>query len=358
MSKQDRQGVRTATDIERKYNFGKSFAEVQGLADDARKAADDAKEAAEKLDNELTSEEILNRLTNNGELQGLYRGDDGDLYVNGEFIKAKSIKSDSLDVEDLFAEDINMTGKFQSTAQGYLPPTIGDATYVLHHLYFEDLYPLPDGANFDLNGDGVINENDVLLAIDVVKGKVKMEDCAGAEKRPVTICIDMGNPEKAIRIYGTNMWGTEVEMFIGSDVSNSSFVSKESMKTIIQQDEDGSTYRIADIAKPEEVEYFNPPMILGEEYRTTERWNGKPVYTCLLDCGTVAASGELPHSIRFTHLVSFFAECNGSSNNAFDKDSSYYFHAWANSYYVWFEAGSDVVSSGSNVYATLKYTKD
>ena len=33
------------------------------------------------------------------------------------------------------------------------------------------------------------------------------------------------------------------------------------------------------------VEWFNPPMALGVEYRTTERCNGKPVYTKLVDCG-------------------------------------------------------------------------
>lgn len=37
-SKQDRQGVRTAVDLERKYNFGKTFAEVLGIATDAQKA--------------------------------------------------------------------------------------------------------------------------------------------------------------------------------------------------------------------------------------------------------------------------------------------------------------------------------
>lgn len=29
----------------------------------------------------------------------------------------------------------------------------------------------------------------------------------------------------------------------------------------------------------EELEWVNPPMELGVEYRTTERWGGKPVYT-------------------------------------------------------------------------------
>jgi hypothetical protein len=36
MSKQDRQGARTPADLERKYNFGKTFAELLGIATDAR----------------------------------------------------------------------------------------------------------------------------------------------------------------------------------------------------------------------------------------------------------------------------------------------------------------------------------
>lgn len=37
MSKQDRQVARTASDLERKYNFGKQFAEIMGIALDAQK---------------------------------------------------------------------------------------------------------------------------------------------------------------------------------------------------------------------------------------------------------------------------------------------------------------------------------
>ena len=40
MSKQDRQGARTPADLERKYNFGKTFAEILGIATDARDSVD------------------------------------------------------------------------------------------------------------------------------------------------------------------------------------------------------------------------------------------------------------------------------------------------------------------------------
>jgi hypothetical protein len=39
-AKQDRQGVRTASDIEQKYNFDKTFAELMGIATDARNKVD------------------------------------------------------------------------------------------------------------------------------------------------------------------------------------------------------------------------------------------------------------------------------------------------------------------------------
>lgn len=48
--KQDRAGVRTAADLERKYNFGKTFSEILGLIDDSRDKVDSA---ASELRNEI-----------------------------------------------------------------------------------------------------------------------------------------------------------------------------------------------------------------------------------------------------------------------------------------------------------------
>lgn len=95
MSKQDGYASRTAADLERKYNFGQTFAEVYGLISDAQTAANEAQTAVEGLD----SEEIFNRLTNYGEHQGIYRGDDGGVYINASFIKSGTITGDSVKVE-------------------------------------------------------------------------------------------------------------------------------------------------------------------------------------------------------------------------------------------------------------------
>ena len=56
MSKQDRQGVRTAADLERKYNFDKRFAELLGVATDARESVDSlASELRNEITNQVTS---------------------------------------------------------------------------------------------------------------------------------------------------------------------------------------------------------------------------------------------------------------------------------------------------------------
>jgi hypothetical protein len=51
--KQDRAAPRTVADIERKYNFGKSFAEIMGLIDDTRNEVDSA---YSELQSEITEQ--------------------------------------------------------------------------------------------------------------------------------------------------------------------------------------------------------------------------------------------------------------------------------------------------------------
>jgi hypothetical protein len=49
--KQDRIGARTATDLERKYNFGKTFAEMLGLINDSRDKVDSVESQLESVEN-------------------------------------------------------------------------------------------------------------------------------------------------------------------------------------------------------------------------------------------------------------------------------------------------------------------
>lgn len=89
MSKQDRQGPRTPSDLEQRYLFERRFAEVMGVATDARDRAAEAKKAYEGL----THEEIFNRLTNNGTWEGLYE-ENGHVYINASYIKSGEFLAD------------------------------------------------------------------------------------------------------------------------------------------------------------------------------------------------------------------------------------------------------------------------
>ena len=62
MAKQDRQGVRTAADLERKYDLDGN-AQLSAAAE-ARQLANRALQAVDGLDKSLDKEELINRLTN------------------------------------------------------------------------------------------------------------------------------------------------------------------------------------------------------------------------------------------------------------------------------------------------------
>lgn len=109
MSKQDRQGSRTIADLERKYNFGRTFAEVIGIAEDAQKIASEANKAVSDLDTQLDPDEIFNRLTNYGKSQGIYR-ENGDIYVNATYIKSGKLAAEFIDAENLSVKAANIEG--------------------------------------------------------------------------------------------------------------------------------------------------------------------------------------------------------------------------------------------------------
>lgn len=95
-SKQDRQGVRTPANVEQKYglgDLGKNFSNIMGIAQESRKTAQEALAESKK---QLTSDEVFNILTNNGANQGLYRGEDGELYINASYIKSGELLTDLL----------------------------------------------------------------------------------------------------------------------------------------------------------------------------------------------------------------------------------------------------------------------
>ena len=62
-------------------------------------------------------------------------------------------------------------------------------------------------------------------------------------------------------------------------------------------------------------DWVNPPMLLGVEYRTTERYLGKPVYTIAFNFGALPASGEKLLYAPVAANVSGVIACGGCTSN-------------------------------------------
>jgi hypothetical protein len=216
-SQMDKAAVRTAADIEQKYNIGKSFAEVTGVAEDARANAETAKKSAESVDSKLDQEEIFRRLTNNFTMQGMKQAGDS-YYFSGECIYA---------LEKLFAKDIAMSGTFSHTAEVFIEPDEIEVEVIRQHvlgivLIPDELIPL-----YDFNNDGVVDSIDQLLARKAWTGVpgCSLSNWSGAKKSVVTLTINLKDPNKIIKITGKNMWGRDIESYIGvnfTSIRNSS----------------------------------------------------------------------------------------------------------------------------------------
>lgn len=112
MSRQDRQGVRLPSDVERKWGFKQRF-------DNAMEAAEAASNSVRDLDKRLDQTEVFNRLTNNGKSQGVFMDVNGQVYINASYIVSGILQSK--DGETFFLDLVNgiLKGKFEEfTVQG------------------------------------------------------------------------------------------------------------------------------------------------------------------------------------------------------------------------------------------------
>lgn len=203
MQKQDISRARTPQDLEHKYKFGESFAEAFGLANEAKSAANQAQQAAEEaksaaagVDTKLTQEEIFNRLTNNGEDQGLYLKD-GKVYVNAQYI---------------------LSGSFTSKASVFLEPGLEEFETIKAHIL--GTATISNKSKYDFNNDGDVTITDLLLCRKAMLGLSSLASWSGAVKSTVTVTLDASAATKAMKITGTNMWGRAVEIYMGVDGAN------------------------------------------------------------------------------------------------------------------------------------------
>lgn len=120
------------------------------------------------------------------------------------------------------------------------------------------------------------------------------------------------------------------------------------------------------------LEWYNPPMQIGVEYRTTERFNGKPVYAQLVNCGAleartmktvmlkipvdwvVSCTGmQGPNTNRHRQASPFYYN-NGSAELVFYCSAEAYHYETEDNLYVYLYATQATTAS----YALVKYTKE
>ena len=101
-------------------------------------------------------------------------------------------------------------------------------------------------------------------------------------------------------------------------------------------------------------EWENPPMKIGVEYRTTERYDGKPVYAKAINFGQApnATYKDVSHGIEnFSQLVSYTGMMGGANL----IEASALDNIQINASNIRITTNSDV--SANYVYLVLRYTK-
>ena len=125
---------------------------------------------------------------------------------NADFILAGSISASMIE-----------GGVMRSKGKARLRPTYRNCIDMLWSALLPNEFPPKDF--YDLNGDGKFDKDDAIFAINLYYGAVDIAECDSLAESDVTVEIEPGNPIETVRIYGTNMWGSEVSASLGANGS-------------------------------------------------------------------------------------------------------------------------------------------
>lgn len=106
-------------------------------------------------------------------------------------------------------------------------------------------------------------------------------------------------------------------------------------------------------------EWVNPPMVLGQEYRTTEKYSGNPVYTKLVDCGALpnATRKTVNHGATVEYMLRCAANCTAGYKDSLPYwyDDNDYCTVYASTTQIIFKTPKDLSDRTAN--AQIWYTK-
>lgn len=128
-AKQDRQGVRTASDLEQKYNFDKTFAELMGIATDARNKVDSVESTLRdeikkqytsiSRDTEKIVMEALEEYVKTGDLEEYKRTVQSQFKVMADSISS-TISSSEETIKEYLDEEISKLDQYVKTSNAEL----------------------------------------------------------------------------------------------------------------------------------------------------------------------------------------------------------------------------------------------
>lgn len=358
IKKQDIAAPRTVQDMERRYKFGKTFAETMGLAKEASKAAEKAEETVENLD----SEAVFNLLTENGTKGGFFIGNgengttEGDIYINAAYIKAGILSGDLIKAGVIQSADggvmIDMDNGVSSLARG--------VSAEFESASWDDVL-LPEIADFILSEADKMADNTIKdLAIRIPEGILgaaivtlyKYTDTNGRLKLYARFMWNDGSiSHMSAYTYGSGAWSwtSGSPAMAWSSPSAPNEIISNGVGAMSFYDPSGNDANTC----------VNPPMYLGFEYRTTELWGGKPVYTQMVYLGYLTGTNKAVNvGVDYTKVIDLKVIAYGSG---FATVLPMY--GGGNIYAYAFMQGTSVAvsiprdSSTNYAYAVIKYTK-
>lgn len=165
--------------------------------------------------------------------------------------------------------------------------------------------------------------------------------------------------ERKVLAHSAEQIDDAVEKVLDGTVATKTDLQKKA-DGLESTDYPGCYYRTVDGV----VEWLNPPMLIGVEYRTTERYNSKPVYCQLVSFGTLSNSGLIYVEIK--GMETLISATGTFSNNRYIPQFSIASSGFGFDRAIAFTSDNDSVgimvnseiAGGTTAYGFIKYTRD
>lgn len=183
-----------------------------------------ASQAADTALASETQDDVWNKLTNNGAVQGIFYQNDRwfincsvaqVMNINASNITTGTLNANRINADQLMAKDISMSGTLMQTTQVFFEPGAEDLQTMYDLISSTGSYTEEQLAMYDFDGDGYVSLADYMTAYSAMVGVKSLSTWSGAVKSTATVIVDLKNPKQAIRITGTNMWGRQVTHSLG-----------------------------------------------------------------------------------------------------------------------------------------------